>query len=54
VFVTFEIYHLSTKSVDKTVHNFKVYRQNSSNFTLLLNRLKTVQEFKLLKLKELV
>lgn len=46
-------YHLSTKSVDKTVCKIKVYRQNSRNLTLLLNRLNYVQEFKLLIIIEL-
>jgi len=47
------VYQLSTKSVDKTVCKSKLYRQNTRNLTVLLNRPKNIQEFKLLILNKL-
>jgi len=43
-----EICYLSTNSVDKTVSKLIVGRQNSRNMTILLNRLKNIQEFNIL------
>ncbi len=43
-----EICYLSTNSVDKTVSKLIVGRQISRNMTILLNRLKNIQEFNIL------